>query len=47
MKKDWLEFALKLAEGARAGVAKDRERLESLRAKQTSSSELQVVSSSK
>jgi hypothetical protein len=33
MKRDWLEFALRLAEGARTKLAEDRRRLES---KQTS-----------
>jgi hypothetical protein len=31
MVTDWLEFALKLAEGARKKVAEDRRRLEELR----------------
>jgi hypothetical protein len=28
MKRDWLEFARRLAEGARAKLAEDRQRLE-------------------
>ena len=36
MERDWVHFALKLAEGARAKVAEDRKRLEMLRDERSS-----------
>jgi hypothetical protein len=47
MVRDWVQFALKLAENARAGVAEERKQLEILRAKQASALEHQAALSAK
>ena len=47
MTNDWVQFALKLAENARAGVAEERKQLELLRAKQAAGPELQATISAK
>jgi hypothetical protein len=47
MATDWVQFALKLAENARAGVIKDKKRLEALRSEQAKALESQVVASSR
>jgi hypothetical protein len=47
MTTDWVQFALKLAENARAGVAEERKQLELIRAKQDVLPEQQPVLSAK
>lgn len=44
MTTDWVQFALKLAENARAGVVEERKQLELLRAKQASSEQQAALS---
>jgi hypothetical protein len=44
---NWIQFALKLAENARAGVAEERKQLELRRAKQTCVPEQQAAFSAK
>ena len=39
MKRDWLEFARRLAEGARAKLAEDRQRLDEAKAPRVKSRE--------
>ncbi len=43
MERDWIEFALKLAEGARAKVAEDRKQLEIIRKRQSAANEEHLV----
>jgi hypothetical protein len=47
MERDWVQFALKLAEGARAKVAEDRRRLEMIRNEQLSKRDEQPVGASR
>jgi len=43
MERDWIEFALKLAEGARAKVAEDRKQLEIIRKRPAAANDEQIV----
>jgi hypothetical protein len=47
MTTNWVQFALKLAENARTGVAEERKQLELFRAKQASLGEQQAASLAK
>jgi hypothetical protein len=47
MERDWVQFALKLAEGARTKVAEDRKRLEMIRNEQSSKRDEQPVGASR
>ena len=47
MERDWVEFALKLATGARAKVAEDRKRLEIIRSEQSSKRDEQPIGASR
>ncbi len=43
MERDWIEFALKLAEGARAKVAEDRKQIEIIRERQLTATDEHLV----
>lgn len=46
MERDWVEFALKLAEGARAKVAEDLKQLEIIRKRQSAANYEHFVAAS-
>jgi hypothetical protein len=43
VERDWIEFALRLAQGARAKVAEDRQQLEIIRKRQSAATDEHLV----